>query len=233
VKDGRHPLTQALELLPAVRAEMNSLFGTKLHNAAVMGFTNLSEVMRGGKPKGFSLSNYSAAIASMLAGENLYRLDEEGYRPVPGDFLGPLHYIYATRQLEIAYDRTPTTHQPIRGQAINLRKQMPSLVRDDSPNLAGQVPHIQPWPEDDALPDHLAQRAEDLANIGHFLSWYAYHSRLEARRPGSQEELLIKLNDLGFSVNKPLTYLLQVGDALFAYYLLLWELIITVERIGG
>ena len=237
VKDGRHPLTQALELLPAVRADMHSLFGTKLHNAAVMGFTNLPEVMRGGKPKGFSLSNYSAAIASMLAGENLYRLDEEGYRPSPGDYLGPLHYIYATRQLEIAYDRMPTIYQSIRGQAINLcrhlRRQMPNLTRDDSPNLAGQPPHIQPWPGDDALPDHLAQRAEDLANIAQFLSWYAYHSRLEAKRPGSQEELLSKFNSLGIQLNKPLTYLLQVGDALFAYYLLLWELIITAERIGG
>lgn len=237
VKDSGHPLTQALSLLPAVRVNVQCLLRNTLHPAAVMGFTNSLEVDQGSRPKGFSLSRYTEALKRMLAGENLYRLDEEGYRPSPRDFLGPLHYVYSARKLEGAYDRTPLAYQSTRGQAINLcrhiRRLMPSLTRDDSANLAGQSPHIQPWPEDEVLADDVAQRKEDLANIAHFLSWYAYRSRLEAESPGSQGELLNKLNSAGIAVKKPLTYLFQVGDALFAYYLLLWELIISVECNGG
>lgn len=239
VADAKHPLVQAVKVLAAVQENYPAVFPHLLHSAAAAGFPNFSEVARGGRPKGFSIDQYSKALRELGAAENMFRIHEDDFTPVLGDYLGPLHYKHAVRQLKNSYERSLDGNEIRRGQAIGLcnyvRRQMPQLTADDSPRLAGCPPHVEPWKteDDSAITPEAAQQNQNLENFSHALSWFAYHCRLEAKSPGQLEVFIKKLNESGIPVQSSLAYLLQVGDALFAYYLVFWELVITAEHIAG
>lgn len=233
-----HPVMEALRLLPDIENQYPSLFPAPLHFAAAAGFSNFIEFSRGAAPKGFSLATYTAALPSFLSPIDRYRLGEDSFQIKPGDYLGPLHYLHAVQELEQVYDST-TANGSIMGETIGLaayiRRTLPSLTNEDSPDMTGLSPHIIPWPADPnmVMPDSAHQRAENLDNIARLLSWYAYHCRLEHKLPGELEAFHKKLIASGVRVRLVMTYLLQVGESLFAYYLLLWEFIIKAKCIGG
>lgn len=239
IKEDVHPVMRALQLMPDIQDNYPALFPAPLHLAVAAGFTNFMEVAQGSIPKGFSLTGYTQALASTLGGENRYRLDEMGFQIKSGDFLGPLHFLHAIQELELAYESATATNQTVLGQAVKLasylHRVLPSLTKDDASDLAGLSPHIDPWPgdADEILDDEVAQRRDNLNNIGRLLSWYAYHCRLDAKVPGHLDQLYRKLEASEVRVKRVMTYLMQIGDALFAYYLLLWEFIIKAKCIGG
>ena len=74
-----------------------------------------------------------------------------------------------------------------------------------------------------------AQKQENLQNILHFLSLFALHCRASARSPASLHAFMSRLHSAEQPVDACIPYLLQVGDAFFAYYLLLWEVVLTSE----
>ena len=235
-----NPLVQAAKILSQFKEQYPAVFPELINLVAAAGFANFAEVSRGGQPNGYSIANYLAAIRETGAVvSDLYRIEDTGFTPIPGDFLGSLHYKYAVRKLEEAYERCRSGNDLRLGQVILLcnyvRRVMPSLTRDDSPRLAGTPPHIDPWPfqDGDGVDEYLAQRNQNLQAIAHTLSWLAYHCRLEAKSNGFLDEFLDKLKASGAPVENSLAYLLQVGDAVFAYYLVLWELVVTAEGIAG
>lgn len=234
-----NPIVQAVQTLYQFKNQYPAVFPDLINPVAAMGFANCPEVMRGGKPNGYSLPNYLAAIRETgSVASDLYRLEDSGFTPVPGDFLGSLHYKYALRKLEESYDLCRSGNDLRLGQVILLCnyviRTIPTLTRDDSPRLAGCPPHIDPWPFQDGegVDDYLAQRNSNLNVMAHTLSLLAYHCRLEARSEGFLGEFLSKLKSSTVPIEPALAFMIQVGDAVFAYYLVLWELVITAERIA-
>lgn len=238
VEASRHPIPRALTALAWLDADYPQVFPGLLHLAVAAGYANFMAVARGANPNGFKMGQYVEALQQMGAAENYYRLEDDNFLPKPGDLLGPLHYRHATRQFEDAYDRTLGGNEIRRGQTIGLcgyvRRVMPSLTRNDAPRLDGVVPAMDPWPDDeDGLDELAAQRRENLANFAHTLSWLAYHCRLEAKIKGSLKGFVAKLQASGSPVETSLAYLLQVGGEAFGFYLVLWEVVIRAECIGG
>lgn len=238
VEESLHPLPRALTALAWLDADYPHVFPSLLHFSIAAGYTNFRAVAQGANPNGFQMRQYIEALRQMGAGENYYRLEDDNFLPKAGDLLGPLHYRYAMRQFEDAYDRTSAGNDIRRGQAMGLcsyvRRVMPSLTRDDAPRLDGVAPSIDPWPDDDvALDAQEAQRKDNLANVAHTLSWLAYHCRLETKVKGSLKTFLTKLQESNSPVETSLAYLLQVGGEVFGFYLVLWEAVIRAECIGG
>jgi hypothetical protein len=234
-----HPFTQAASVLSRMQKTYPNVFPHLLHLAAAAGFSNFPEVAQGGRPRGFSIPKYADALRATDGGESLFRLHEGNFSLVDGDYLGPLHYKHAMHQLEEKYERSLTGNEIRRGQAIGLchftRRKLPRLTTYDSPKLTGCRPYIDPWlaADDEPLESDLAQRRQNLQGFCHFLSWFAYRCRLDAKVPGELDTFLHKLQTSGIPIQSSLAYLLQIGDALFAYYLIFWELVITAEHIGG
>lgn len=79
----------------------------------------------------------------------------------------------------------------------------------------------------------MIQQRENLNHIAHLLAGLALACRREARMHGVLERYLAQLNQATFSVAGPLAFLMQIGEALFAYYLLLWEFVLKADVKGG
>jgi hypothetical protein len=86
------------------------------------------------------------------------------------------------------------------------------------------------------LDDEEELKREHLGHIANACAWLAWHFRLEARSPGALAKLHAKLGSLrrqvevqGPVVSDCVGYYLHVAPAMFAFYLLLWELVLTIE----
>lgn len=92
-------------------------------------------------------------------------------------------------------------------------------------------PHLMPWPypDDDELSVDDAQRYENLLNLAHLIAWLAFVCRMEVRMPGVLKDFLTSL-EVQQQPKASLIYVLQIGEGLFAYYLLLWELVLKAEN---
>lgn len=240
-----NPLVQAAKILCQIKEKYPNVFPELINPIAAAGFANFAEVNRGGSPNGYLISRYLEAIRETgNVASDLYRLEDSEFSPVQGDYLGALHYKYSIRKLEEFYERSRSGNEIRLGQVTKLcnyvRRIMPTLTQQDSSRLAGMSPHIDPWPFQDGegVDEYLAQRNQNIYDAALTLSWLAYHCRLEAKSSeensnGFLDEFLDKLKASGAPVENSLAYLLQVGDAIFAYYLVLWELVVTAECIAG
>jgi len=74
------------------------------------------------------------------------------------------------------------------------------------------------------------QQRENLDHIAHLLAGLAMACRLKTRAPDALEFYLSQLSQAGIPLGGPLAFLLQIGDALFAYYLLLWEFVLKADE---
>jgi hypothetical protein len=77
---------------------------------------------------------------------------------------------------------------------------------------------------------------ENMERVANACAWLAWHCRLEVRREGTLISFHSTLAALrhqvevsGPSVSDCIAFYLHVAPAMFAYYLLLWELVLTVE----
>lgn len=236
VNEHRHPLARSLRTIAQVRREYPTVFGALLHPTAAMGFTNVPAIMRGQAPRDFSLDAYCDALRqSVLTESDLTRLEDSNFETEAGDYLGPIHYRHANSRLLACYETTLDGNGIRRGQGINLcgyvRKVMPTLNGMVLKRLKGSRPHVDPWPRglSNEVSEELAQSNENLANIQHFLSLLALHCRASARSSEYLPAFLSTLKAAGLPIEACLAYLLQIGDALFAYYLLLWEVVLSGE----
>jgi hypothetical protein len=223
----------ALRAMADMQAAYPHVFPHLVHTAAAAAFENFSAMARGEAPRGFNVQRYSEALRELDSPEYLYRLEDDQFRPGSGDYLGPLHYRYARRSLELNYDRTLTGNELRRGRAINLSRllqmHMPRLNDDCCTPMQHQCPVVTPWANAVELDDQAAQRQENLAQIEHLLSCLAFFCRADARMPGKLDYFLRRVEQPGSEVRDALAYLLQIGDALFGYYLVLWTLVMRAE----
>lgn len=227
-----YPLVEALRAASELERQYPFVFPDLMHLSVASAFKNFAQMAQGAKPYAFDLDKYVEALQQTNDQlEVSLKLENDAYRPGAGDWLGPVHYRFAWRALEAAYDRTLGGNEIRRGQAIGLcrffRQRFPSFNHDYHRRLVGKSPHIVPWPspDDDSVSPEVAQKRENLAQFSHLLSALAYHCRLGSRQPGRLDEFIGLLKTSAIPVAACLTYLLQVGEAMFAYYLLLWEIV--------
>lgn len=235
LNEKRHPLIRTMRAMATISAEYPAVFGDLLHTTAAAGFSNFLAISRGAQPKSFVFDSYTSALLNTDTLENHYRLSDDAYLPGPGEYLGPLHYQHALRSLEDAYDRTLAGNDIHRGQALGMCKQFrrfhPTLDVVGIPgHFCAHSPHLMPWPypSDDELNIEDAQRYENLVDLAHFVAWFAFVCRMETRKPGALNEFLKTFKEQQ-GAKASLTYVLQIGEALFAFYLLLWELVLMAE----
>ncbi|NOV23417.1 hypothetical protein E5S69_07665 [Cupriavidus necator] len=233
-----HRVAEALRAISDLKAQYPGVFPDLIHVAAASAFSNLSEMQRGGAPRGFKLASYMEAMRQMGGGiEDSFKLEDASFRPLNGDWLGPVHIRFATRALELAYENSLAGNEIRRGQAMGLcrfvKQKFPAFPQNSHKCLAGSSPVVAPWPTEvvDGIPEEVAQRSDNLEQITHLLSLLAFHCRLEARSDRGLATFMEVLGSAGIPVEPSLTYLLQIGEAVFAYYLLLWELVQKAENI--
>jgi len=236
VNEKPHPISRSLRAIGEMASTYPAVFPLLIAPVVAMGFENVHAMMRGAAPKGFDPRRYSEAIRQVDSYEYAFRLGDEGFLPRQGDYLGPLHYRHAWRALETAYENTLRGNGVWRGQAIGLaqfaHRVMPNLDGRGVPsNCQGQAPHLAPWQlnVDDVVEDYVLQQRENLNHIAHLLAALAFACRLDVRQPGVLKNYLNRLNKSGIPLDGPLAFLLQIGEALFAYYLLLWELALKAD----
>ena len=232
-----YPLVEVLRAVAELDLQYPFVFPDLLHLSAAAAFSNCAQMERGAKPYGFDLKKYVDALQQTNDPLKIaLKLESDAYRPGAGDWLGPVHYKFAWRALEAAYERTLDGNEIRRGQAIGLCQyfQMcfPCFTEHYPRCLVGKRPHLDPWPSptDEVVPPEVAQKWENLARFSHLLSALAYHCRLGARQSGRLDEFMGLLKESKIPVAPSLTYLLQIGEAMFAYYLLLWELVQKAEE---
>lgn len=241
-----HPLSIALRAMPALRGSIAAAFGEVLHPIAAMSFKNVAEVMHGRRPKEFRMLDYRAALQQTIP-EAVYQLEDELFLPQEGELLGPLHLAHAWRNLERGFlnsqlmpnnrkraalavaKRLEMHHGFFDGSApIGLRKQ-PLLLQVTQSNASGGQ-------SDYPLDEVALLRHEHMEHVVNACAWLAWYCRLEQRQEGSLKKFHDLLGTLrkqvevpGGTVSDCIAYYMQVAPAIFAFYLLLWELVLTVE----
>jgi len=235
-----HPLSIALRAMPELKGSVSPAFGVVLHPAAAMPFKNRAEVMQGRRPRGFSLVTYREALEQTKLGW-VYQLDDEHFLPKEGELLGPLHLAHAWRDLERGFTSSQLMPTNRKSAAIALARKL-SLhcgVFDQSApvGLKGQALVIKMGrSSNDPLEETEQFKWEQMENIAHACSLLAWNCRLEQRQSGAITSFVGVLGNLRKQVEVPgggvpdcIAFYLQVAPAMFAFYLLLWELVLTIE----
>lgn len=240
VNSKAHPLSVALRAMPELNGSLASIFGSVLHPCAALAFKNATQVMQGLRPRHFVLSSYRTLLMQTHI-EAAYRLDDELFLPRDGDLLGPLHLAHAWRDLERGYEAAQ--HMPLlrKSAAIALARLLHRKygVFDGSApvGLQGQelVLHPRP-PRPDEMDEDRQLQFETMTHIANACAWLAWYCRLESREKGPLAVFHANLTVLrkqvevaGPVISDCLAYYLHVAPAMFSFYLLLWELVQTVE----
>lgn len=209
-----HPVSKALRAIAKLDGECTNLFIDQVfHFTVALGCDNRERLLRErAMPQGFSVSRFVEALAASS-------------EDVLDGFLGPAHYSEAIQSIENAYRNGLAGNEIRRGQCIMFCQRVDQRFRF----IEGRVdlkPHIDPWPITEFKNDEDEQTHANLMTFCHVLSLLAFHCRSETRDPGSLMRFTTLLNEALLSdqrLEAHLSYLLQVGDSVFAYYLLLWE----------
>lgn len=235
-----HPLSIGLRAMAEIKGGITQIFGTTIHPTAATSFKNIADIMHGRRPKGFSLKIYSDALEQTQLEKN-YELEDGQFIPKEGELLGPLHLAHAWKDLERRFDNSQLMPNNRKNTALALAKKL-KLYRsyfDDSfpKGLRNQAIILRLGKVDEELLDTIEQtRLEHIAHIATVCAWLAWYCRIECR---NSDELSIfyklldnlrqKIEIPGGTVTDCIAYYLQVAPAMFAFYLLLWELVQTVE----
>jgi|GEM_PF-1309067 len=235
-----HPLSFSLRAMAALRGAISPAFGAVLHPTAAMAFRNRVEVMKGRRPKGFELAAYREVLRQ-TALEGGYRLDDELFLPNDGELLGPLHIAHAWIDLERRYQASQllqNNHTRAAFAVARILQRRDKVFTQSAPlGLRGQPLLLQVDAKESGQIDEVEQlKREHMEHIAHACAWFAWYCRLEVRSPGKLLGFQLHLAELRNQVEIPgpevsdcLSYYLQVAPAIFSFYLLLWELVLTVE----
>lgn len=244
VLDQRYLSLKILSLMETFSNKLTILFmnGT-LYQTAAAGFSNFRGMSRGQEPQDFIIKHYKEALSEQDLRGRIRLLSQEDWQPSTGQYLGALHYLYALGKMKGKYlitlgseaiDTNMGNHWR-RGQALRLLKELRNYRVDDF--VSGMPVH---WVSENATQDlgllntevdnKSQQEVENLVLIISGLSLIAHICRWESRSPGSLEKFKLKAKQL-ISLNAEqldltLGYLLFIGEDVFSFYLLLWELAI-------
>jgi hypothetical protein len=236
----QHPLSIALRAMVELRGTVAQAFGTVLHPTVAMAFANIAEVMCGKRPKRFNQVTYQAALQQTKL-EGSYQLEDELFLPREGELLGPLHLAHCWRDLERGYTHSQIAPNGRKNAALALAKKLAlhrrTFDQAEVNGLKGQPLLLRLEKHHDELLDESEQlKWEHMEHIALACAWLAWFCRLEHRQPSSLKSFYGLLGNLRKQVEVPggsfvdcVAYYLQVAPAMFAFYLLLWELVQTVE----
>ena len=235
-----HPLSIALRATVELKGAIAPAFGTVLHPTAALSFANLAEVMHGRRPRGFNLATYREALQQTKL-EGAYQLEDELFLPKEGELLGPLHLAHCWRDLERGLEFSQRMPNNRKSAALALAKKL-ALHRSNFDQTVFNALKGQPLllrlgkPHGDQLDDSEQLKWERMEHVALASAWLAWFCRLEQRQPGALNGFHSLLGNLRKQVEVPggtivdcIAYYLQVAPAMFAFYLLLWELVQTVE----
>ncbi len=227
-----------------IRIYSNNDFDT----SSLMGFSNAFEVhCQNISPKQFNMSNYKQALTSLDLSERWRLLNDDEWHPARGDYLGPMHYRYALMMLKEAYRSSLAVDSYRRGRLLNLVRTMSSeridkYVADDCFRQFTRQTDLGLFDYDeqhtDITDEEKVQEKEHLSNTIRFVSLLAQICRCEARCKGVLDNFLSDMKERFDDFNtadlrKTFCYLLYIGEDVFAFYLLLWELIFTADYDSG
>ena len=235
-----HPLSVALRAMQELHGPVSPAFGKVLHPAAAMGFKNVAQIMHGSRPKLFNLLTYRDVLQQSTL-EGGFQLDDETFLPGAGELLGPLHLAHAWREIERRFNASQLMPSSRQSAAVAVAKSLhrltPSFGQDAPVGLRGQSLLILL-----ANPKHDEVDAEELLTREHMsyvvqaCAWLAWYCRLESRHQGALDTFHTKLGASrkaveisGASITDCIAYYLQVAPAIFSFYLLLWELVLTIQ----
>lgn len=208
----------------------------------VFSFSNNPAIMKGAEPKGFSMKSYVKVLSLEDISSRVGVLYQEDWLPGSGDFLGALHYQWAVKKFKDNYIRTIDGNNFRRTTALGLikscsRQATAALCNEALPDSFKQFSlgllDSLGSDEVDLFTDEEAQLRENYLDMIHFLSIFAQVCRHDARTPGV---LKLFIDELGGQVENGanelhgvLGYLLFIGEDIFAFYLLLWEIVFQVD----
>jgi hypothetical protein len=228
----------------SILGEISRLFTEPVVDIAVLfGFGNAALVSTlGENPRRFSMQKYCQAMKSCHNPENCRLLTDDQWLPASGSFLGPLHYRYAIRRLKYRYLRSLSVISERRGRVLGMVKQMGgSDLSDFTENMqykefATDIDlglFVERASEEEFLSDQDVVTQEHLEKIVRFISLLAQVCRAQARTPGIMKiflnELQKKCDMSNNKVSGNLGYLLFLAEDLFAFYLMLWEVVFTAD----
>lgn len=235
-----HALSPSLRAMPEFTGGVVKAFGSTIHQVVALSFQNPAEIMRGLRPKGFQLGKYEQSLRQ-TSHAALHMLDDAASIPAAGELLGPQHLAHAWRDLDRGYATSMLMPSQRKALALALSRalhQRTPKFDDSAPaGLRGHrlVLQLEPF-ADDGVDEAEQQRVETVCQIANACAWFAWHCRLDVLRPGSLASFLDRLAVTRRTIEIPghgvadcLAYLLHVAPAMFSYYLLLWELVLTVE----
>lgn len=235
-----HPLSIGLRAMAELKNSVAPAFGSILHPTAAMPFRNLAEVMNGRRPMGFNLETYWQALQQTKL-EGVFQLEDELFIPKEGDLLGSLHLAHAWRDLKRGFFTSQLMPNNRKSAALSLARRL-GLRRNnfDQTALSGLRGKSLLLRLDKPLEEQLSPEEqlnwEHMEHLAIACGWLAWHCRLELRQEGALSSFHSVLRDLreqvevpGATVSDCIAYYLQVAPAMFAFYLLLWELVQTVE----
>jgi hypothetical protein len=235
-----HPLSIALRATVSLRGAISPAFGSVLHPSVAMAFANIAEVMNGRRPKGFNLITYREVLQQTKI-EGAYQLEDELFLPNEGELLGPLHLTHCWSDLERGFVFSQLEPNIRKNAALALAKKL-ALHRNNFDQAGFKGLMGQPLllrlgkPNGEQLDEGEQLKLEQMEQIALAAAWLAWYCRLEARQPGVLSDFHTMLGNLRKQVEIPggtladcIAYYLQVAPAIFSYYLLLWELVQTVE----
>lgn len=219
--DASHgPLAAILGVMAQAEASLLAFLKTTIDLAFACGF-GLLQLQAGRIPERFDGNEYRKAILSSE------RCDPalDGWQPGPGNFLGRAHYTMAWERMRQRYRDTLSGNDLRRSRALGLCKH----IMRHQPALALCLNSNPIEEADSAVNERML-----LGDIETFLSIMARACRREACEPGALAAFHALVKDWAkqnsSNTDEALSYMLGIGTELFAFYLLLWELVLTAER---
>ncbi len=241
VKPNNTSMLACMNFFPKM-GDISALFeNNEIDLSVLFGFENAARVQAGAVPNDFVMDKYKEAFAGM-SGDG-YELLDDDWLPAAGTFLSPLHYRYAVRRLVKRYTRSLSVESGRRGRMLGLIQQMTGSKLSsfiNSERYDHLVDHIDlglftEQQDEMFLNEETVVQQEHQQKIIHFLSLLAQVCRAEVHRGGEGalyaflQDIKHKCNLSGNHIQNHLGYLIFIGEDVFAFYLMLWELIFTAD----
>jgi len=239
----RNSLLSVFKFIPRMGDLVRAFSSSDLEVAALFGFSNAEEVStQNAKPQSFSFETYKMVLIARNFPEKNHLLYDNQWLPGNGDYLGPIHYRYAVMKLKEAFENNLVIDSLIRGKALGMVREFSSKHLDCYCSANGLTDFSRTidlglWEEGDGIPldisDEATTQREHCERMIRFLSLFAQVCRMENRQPGTIDAFLDSFEKIPRLSEKEcresLAFLLYVGEDLFAFYLLLWEMIFTAD----
>jgi hypothetical protein len=242
--DRKENLLLAFKVFEKLTEGITALFiNGVLDGLMASAFSNFHAIRSGAEPKKFSIESYAEALKLEDISSRALVFFQEDWHPSLGDFLGALHYKWAVKKFKGNYVRTSRGNDIRRSTALGLIKScsqhaIATLYNDELPDSfkSYSLALLDELSSDelDSLSDEEKQLRENYLNMIHFLSIFAQVCRQDARKPGVLALFVDELSDKsGVGKNElqgVLGFLLFIGEDVFAFYLLLWEIVFQADR---